>query len=378
MRAIVGWMVLLVLFAAAQAMAEDRKDDPAAPSPDQPTDSSGMNGRALETLRRPPATGLFVFEVISGSAAQIAGIQVGDILTHYDGQVVETHLDLSRLARMVNEEKRDEILLILHRRGEQIDRTIPPGPLGVRLEDVVAGEERILPTSSPPPPHLEHSWFTRILESGGQRWMLVYADSENGQPVGWTRYVFSRKPKDVGSLHIQQYLQQPKFVIQQDVLLNFSLDAYLSLRQMRWITNDKLVLDVHAQGEKWVGTRAGVLVESPLTPQTVSAYLAPYVAASLSENNARGLSCRYLPPGSLESAPLSEIGMSDVHPSDFVVRKLGREEMRGSIVEGNEVAAIHLRGGFRIEPASEEQVRAAFPNSMEETTAAEHPPSRLE
>lgn len=351
MQARVGWTIGIVLMTAAQIRAED------------------WIPNALETLRRPPVTGLFVFEIVPGSTAEKAGIRIGDILTHYDGQAVATHLDLTRLARIVNEEMRDEVLVILHRQGDEIDLTVPPGPVGVRLEDVVAGEERILPpASSPTPARSDHSWLDRLLASSGERWMLIFAEGQP-RPVGWARHTFAKPSEFEGSLRIEQYLAQSQAVVRQDIGIRFSLDPCLSVRQMRLSANDKLVLDVRAERDKLVGTRAGVPVESPLFPQTVSGYLAPYVAMGRIGSGPPSVNCRYLPPGSLESAPYSEIAVSraaslstGIQPETaFVVRKLGREEMSGSIDDRGRLLTLHLRGGLRMEPASEEDIRRAFP-----------------
>lgn len=332
---------------------------------------------AIRALERPPATGLFVFEILGGSHAAAAGLRIGDILTHYDGQPVATHADLSRLARIANDDKREAILLIVRRGGREFETTVPRGPMGVRLEDVVAGEERVFPQLDeiPPPPGSDarREALDRVVRSGGVRWKLVHSDASAGAPCGWRREYVAALSGNAYALRIQQFFAQEGAGVRQDVVLGFEPSGFLTPASLWFTVNDKLILEVRREGEAFVGTRVGVPVRAVCPPDAVSTYLAPYVAAQLWENGRASAACSYLPAGSLEAAPWSEIRIEQRGAPDrsagarggaaFVFRKLGRIECSGEILPEGEIGEIRYAGGVRVVPASREEVLARFPDA---------------
>jgi hypothetical protein len=327
---------------------------------------------AIRALERPSATGLYVFEILGGSHAAAAGLRIGDILTHYDGQPVATHADLSRLARIANDDKREEILLIVRRGDRELEFTVPRGPMGVRLEDVASGEERVLPSpdAAPPPVSLaRREAFDRMVRSREVRWKLVYPDTSAVAPRGWRREFVAAASPEGCVLRIQQLLEQDGASLRQDVVLGFEPSGYYTPSSLRFTVNDKLILEVRREGEEFVGTRAGVPVRASRPPDAVSTYLAPYLAASLWEEGRAGAACSYLPAGSLEAAPWSEIRIdrsgsaSRNGGAGFVLRKLGRWELSGEILPGGEIGEVRYAGGVRVAPATREEVLARHPDA---------------
>ena len=95
-------------------------------------------------LANPPATGLLVFDVQSGSQSATAGLAIGDILTHYDGEPLETTFQLTQLARKAAREKHRKIPVLARRGSKDIDAEFDPAPLGVHLVGVKNGDGRTL------------------------------------------------------------------------------------------------------------------------------------------------------------------------------------------------------------------------------------------
>jgi S1-C subfamily serine protease len=82
-------------------------------------------GRALAARLSLPATeGVRVVEVMPGSAAEHAGIRVGDILVFLDGAAVPS---LSALQRLLNADRiRRPVPALVIRRGERVDLVVHP------------------------------------------------------------------------------------------------------------------------------------------------------------------------------------------------------------------------------------------------------------
>ena len=69
--------------------------------------------------------GVYVSSVESGSAAADAGIQVGDIITAYDGEKIESSSDLMLAVRGNN--PGDKVTITVHRDSEEIELTATLG-----------------------------------------------------------------------------------------------------------------------------------------------------------------------------------------------------------------------------------------------------------
>jgi S1-C subfamily serine protease len=72
-----------------------------------------------------------VSSVIPGSAAEVAGLQPGDLIESYAGT---QPLEFDDLRRATTEGEKGELVAVRVRRGERVlDTWVPRGPLGVRL-----------------------------------------------------------------------------------------------------------------------------------------------------------------------------------------------------------------------------------------------------
>ncbi len=73
-----------------------------------------------------------IANIIEGSAAQIAGMEIGDIVLQYAGQSIYRSSELQQATR---EGVRGEpVLVLLERSGSQFNTEVPRGPLGVSLQ----------------------------------------------------------------------------------------------------------------------------------------------------------------------------------------------------------------------------------------------------
>lgn len=91
--------------------------------------------RALE---KPPATGLLVTFVGSGSQAQEQGIEVGDVIVSYGGTEVPTRAVL--MEAMKAAEGQESVPCVLARGAGRITVDLAPGRIGVNLAAVVKGQ----------------------------------------------------------------------------------------------------------------------------------------------------------------------------------------------------------------------------------------------
>ncbi len=114
--------------------------------PDQSTLTREQIAAKLETiLKQPPATGLLVFGVTPAGQSHKRGVQVGDILTHYDAQEVRTTNELRKFAQAASTGNRKPPIIALFQRGDkQIDVDFDLAPLGLRLTPVSEGQSRTL------------------------------------------------------------------------------------------------------------------------------------------------------------------------------------------------------------------------------------------
>lgn len=313
-----------------------------------------------------PATGLLILEVVSGSNADQIGLRVGDIITHYDGQPVAQHAELSSLARVANNDRRPQVLLVIRRGDEEIEKTLPVGPIGVRLEDVTEGEERILPSAKAiDGPEPDHSTLARWLERKSHFWWIVYRGTE---AVGWQHHYLAFESDRAPALRVQDYLQVGSLTRRGDRIIGFALDTHLTPRTLRLWENDKPVFDVTWKEDQIVGQRLGMPTEIAATKGTLPLELAPYLAISMARAGTRRMNVQVL-MGGIEAAPLGEISLDEPSPNGetaAIVRGLGRETARMSVSADGSWRPIQYRGSFRLEPATAQQVAERFPESTAE------------
>lgn len=315
-------------------------------------------------LANVPATGLIIFQVVPDSQAESAGLRVGDIITHYDGQPMASHLDLIQQARIAHNDKRPEILLIVHREGNELEVVVSPGPIGVRIEDVEQGESRSVQKPASPPIEQDLEPLRRSLAAGEERWFLIHRPEESA-PAGWAHHFLTTDDAG-GILRIQQELAMSDSRFLQDVVVHFDLDASLTPREIRVWTNDQLILGVTREGNEFVGTRVGVPVRASVEPGTVSSYLLPYLAETLRGSQPAAREIAYLKPVSIETAPLSRIDyVPPAGERTFPAATLtvfGRRELACRLDSGA-VAAMEARDGMSAVRCTKEELLQAFPNA---------------
>jgi hypothetical protein len=98
----------------------------------------------LAEMKHPPATGILVTEVGAESAAGAAGLQAGDIIFHYAGSDVHELQALRQavadtFASHVAGDAANNVLLGVHRSGQNVLLQVPRQPLGIRAVEVEAG-----------------------------------------------------------------------------------------------------------------------------------------------------------------------------------------------------------------------------------------------
>jgi hypothetical protein len=106
-------------------------------------------------------TGAFVIQVLQGSAAQKAGVMVGDCITAFDQRPIITSMEFIEMVRQAEAGKHD---LTLKRRGEELVLSIQLG----EAQEQRAGEAN---------PRLEGGWLKRGGPAGGIREVLVVRTS---------------------------------------------------------------------------------------------------------------------------------------------------------------------------------------------------------
>ena len=86
---------------------------------------STVNEQSAQRYGLPTDTGAYVASVSKGSGAAEAGIQVGDIITAFDGQPVESASDLMLDVRSKN--PGDKVTLTVNRNGQEQDIDVTLG-----------------------------------------------------------------------------------------------------------------------------------------------------------------------------------------------------------------------------------------------------------
>jgi CHAT domain-containing protein len=92
-----------------------------------------------ELTPKPPDHGLLVQRVESGSNAEQAGLQPGDVLLRYAGAVLATRDDVQKQVQAADP-KAPGVGASIWREGKTLDLTLKPGPLGVVLNTQPAAQ----------------------------------------------------------------------------------------------------------------------------------------------------------------------------------------------------------------------------------------------
>ncbi len=331
-------------------------------------------------LQQLPATGLLVFDVVPQSQAEQADIRVGDIITHYDGQPVAKHQDLSSLARTAIADKKSEVLVIVQRGDEEIEKTLPTGQIGVRLEDVSPAEPRnlrpITRTNSLDATHLfdladekTHLWYR--IES------VPPAPKEATEPqaIGWAHHYFTRDNQNAPVLRIQQQVTFDERTFRQDVVIGMNADQAPEPTGLRVMIDDKLVLFARREQGAFTGQRMGIPVQSQAPSEILSSYLLPYIACCLDKNRQDQIDGWYLPPASLEAAPLCQVDrIASPRRADgslYQVNVLGRKEMTIYLGRDQIVDRVELRGSSMLIRTTADDIRQRFPDTDQSFSSIE-------
>lgn len=319
-------------------------------------------------LASPPATGLLIFEVTDDSQAARAGFMPGDILTHYDGQPVESLPDLSRIARTVFQEKRK--LLVLARRGEkELEAEFDPAPLGVRLIPVREKETRLLWRPETPVP-FSPELTAQVLQSGESWELLLHGDT----PIGWAHsYLTPHKGKTL--LRIQSSIENEQISQQRDVILTFRNEAYLPVDSVRLMSQNRLIFDFFREEGKLAGERVGIPDAAPIPEDAVSAYLSGYLAAMMPRQEGACLHCSYLADSSLHAAPFSDlyclgaqeltIGEQTISTFKYEQTVFGERTAVYWVDDKNQVVQVQFGNGITSRRSSFVEVKKTYPSAGE-------------
>lgn len=334
----------------------------------------------IETIRQLPATGLLVFDVVPKSQAEQADIRVGDIITHYDGQPVAKHQDLSSLARTAIADKKGEVLVIVQRGSEEIEKTLPAGQIGVRLEDVSPAEPRILRPSAPAK-GFDASHLFNLADEKTHLWYRIEsippASNEATQPqtIGWAHHYFTRDNQNAPVLRIQQQIAFDERTFRQDVVIGMNADQPPEPTGLRVMIDDKLVLFARREEGSFSGQRMGIPVQSHAPKEILSSYLLPYIACCLAQNRQDQMDGWYLPPASLEAAPLCQVDRvaspRRAEGNLYQVNVLGRKEMAIYLDRDQTVDRVELRGSSMLIRTTPDDIRQRFPDSDQSFTSIE-------
>lgn len=329
---------------------------------------SAIERAIAPVLANPPATGLLIFEVAPDTQAAKARFQPGDVLTHYDGQPVESLADLSRIARTVFQEKRK--LLILVRRGEQeIEAEFDPAPLGLRLVPVRAKESRLLwrPQTQV---EFDPDAIAKVLQSGDHWELLELA----GKPVGWAHSLLTPHQGKM-LLRVQSSIENDQLSQQRDVILTFRNEAYLPLQSIRLMAQNRLIFDFHRDNGKLAGERTGIPDAAPVPNDAVSAYLSGYLAAMMPREAGACLHCSYLADSSLHAAPFSDLYCTGPEELEIGEQKLptwcyeqtvfGERVAMYWVNESGQVVQVRYGNGIQARRVSFVEIKKQFPNAGE-------------
>lgn len=340
------------------------------PLADAQTPRDEIAERIGPVLADPPVTGLLVFDVQPGSQSAAAGLVIGDVLTHYDGEALETTFQLTQLARKAAREKHRKIPVLARRGAKEIDGEFDPAPLGVHLVGVKQGDGRTL--WRPDTPYQPDLSGLQTQLNGGTAWQIL----KNGdKTVGWMR---SRlvKYNDVLVLRTQSRVLDANLDEKRDVVVSFVPNRYLSLRTIQLKSRDKTILDLRTNSGKLEGERVGVPVSAPFPQDVISAYLASETASTMPRKAGACTRCSYLDAASLASAPFADIcclgGESVVEKGNEIPTFRYEQTVFGETTaefwiddRRQLVKAVYGKGIMALRSSAEE-IAAQFPDSAKE------------
>ncbi|MHC4780461.1 MAG: PDZ domain-containing protein, partial [Planctomycetota bacterium] len=76
---------------------------------------------------------LRIQKVSKGSAAQKAGLKVGDYLFSYDSMRVFSVADIGKAKSRAQDEKKESVMLVVFRKSERIEIEFPTGQMGISV-----------------------------------------------------------------------------------------------------------------------------------------------------------------------------------------------------------------------------------------------------
>jgi len=86
-----------------------------------------------------PAPAIEVLEVLAGENAERNGIEAGDYLLSYDGQLADTIDELQDMIRSAKSAGRQRIEVVVYRGGRRLTLDLDPGRMGVRIAEGITG-----------------------------------------------------------------------------------------------------------------------------------------------------------------------------------------------------------------------------------------------
>jgi hypothetical protein len=373
-RRILLALLLTVSSASFPALAIDEpKTEAAAPS-----DREGLATAIAPVLAKPSATGLLLFDVVEKSQAQLAGFQVGDILTHYDGQSVATTGQLIEAAKKAARENRGKLLTVVRRGDKELEAELEAAPLGVRLIPVRENEGRTLwrPATAYKP---DFRGLSTLLKEG-HRWELLWVREK---VVGWSHSHLSRSGEHL-ALRTQSRIQSDVVNEKSDVTAVFRADGPLSVLSLRLVRQDRVLLDVVRENGRFVGDRSGIPVSAAVPNDAVSIHLAGWVASSMPRQEGACRRCSYLETASLEPAPFADLmcmgkeplalGGKEVTTHRYELTVFGDKLASFWIDESGNILRTMHAGGIVSAPVPREQVIAQFPDCLKTFGSIEETP----
>lgn len=111
-------------------------EDVAENDPDPDVKAAAQQALAMKD---PPVAGVLITAVIENYQAALAGIKVGDIMTHYNGMRVKTLSDVNRAKGDVSEGETVDV--IVHREGSNVTLKVGSGMIGINGVAVTPKED---------------------------------------------------------------------------------------------------------------------------------------------------------------------------------------------------------------------------------------------
>ena len=332
-------------------------------------------------LAKPPCEGLLIYEVLPGLQAEKAGLQIGDILTHYDGKAVRTVGQLQGLARTAATENRGNLLVMARRGADAQETTLDAAPMGLRFVAVHPSDGRKLwRPGTPYAPNWEplRKQAAARLTYG----FLVFGD----QPIGWSRSCLLSLGNNRYALRSQSSSRNGSNADLRDTTVVFDADRpTLRPLSVRTTVNNKPVLNVELKGGALRGQRFGIPDSAPLPEDALVAELAALAAAAMPRAKDACLRCSYLPSGALSAAPFADLCCLGPDKLDYGKRTVAcfrydQTEFGRSMVhlwldaDGNLLKA-RFGGGSDYARASSKEIGSQFPNAANEFPPIEQLPA---